>query len=179
MTRISLAVLLAAIAMLLGLGAHLVSAQAEDEPIILTEAQTEAVIESCSVSKIALNDVHYSDAAMRVNLGQEYANITGRLMAPMNSRISLSGRDGVELTRITADYNTERNEFIEAYRRYDNSVSSALGIDCRQNPAEYYAAIIDAREQRALVRQSARELNSLARQYQVEFEKFTERMEQD
>lgn len=165
--------------MLLSAGAHLVSAQDQDGPIILTEAQTEAVIESCSVSKIALNDVHYSDAAMRVNLGQEYANITSRLMAPMNSRISLSGRDGVELTRITADYNTERNEFIEVYRQYDNSVSAALAVDCRQDPAGYYAAIIDAREQRVLVRQSARELNSLARQYQVEFEKFADRKEQD
>lgn len=156
----------------------MVSAQSVDQPIILTEAQLEAVEDSCSVSKIALAEVHYSDAATRVNIGQEYANISNRLMAPLNSRISLAGRDGVELTRITAEYNTGRNQFVEAYRRYDDSVAAALSIDCRRDPAGYYSAIMTAREQRAEVRQASRELNALARQYQQEFNKFVNRTEQ-
>lgn len=165
-------------ALLIGGGAQLAYAQDSSDPVILTESQTQAIIDSCNVSKIALADVHYSDAATRVNLGQEYANLTTRLMAPLNSRISLAGRDGVELTRITADYNGERTDFIEAYKRYDDSMSAALAIDCRRNPAEYYAAIDVARERRAEVREISRQLNSLARQYQVEFEAFVERTEQ-
>lgn len=159
-------------------GSQVVGALSSEGPLILTEAQSQFISDSCRVSKIALGEVHSSDAVMRVNLGQEYANISSRLMAPLNSRIGLSGRDGVELTRITAEYNQLLQQFREAYVVYDDSVSAALAIDCRSKQAEYYGAIMTAREERQEVRELIDQLNQLAGQYRTEVDEFKQRMEQ-
>lgn len=176
MTRYSSVLLMTIATLLLGAGAHMASAQNVEQPLILTEAQSQAISDSCTVSKIALGEVHSNDAVMRVNLGQEYSNITNRLMAPLNSRIALAGRDGVELTRITAEYNQVLQEFRALYSSYDDSVQKALNIDCRQQQAEYYAAVMTAREQRQEVRAAVEQLNELARQYRSEVDEFEQRM---
>lgn len=160
-------------------GPRVVGALSVEGPLILTEAQTETIADNCTVSKIALGQVHSNDAAMRVNIGQEYANISSRLMAPLNSRISLAGRDGVQLTQITADYNTVLQEFRAAYRLYDNAVLEALGIDCRTKQAEYYAAVLVARQERAKVREAVSQLSSLATEYRSGVTDFRHSLGQD
>lgn len=172
-------IVIVAVAAVLAAGSHMVGAFDGEGPIILTEAQTQAIADSCTVSKIALGNVHSNDAVVRINLGQEYVNISSRLMAPLNSRISLAGRDGVELTRITAEYNQVLQEFRSAYSVYDDSVSRALAIDCRSRQAEYYAAIMTAREERQTVRGLLDGLNELAAEYRTEVDAFGQRMGQE
>lgn len=177
MTRYLFGLMIGTVALLLGVGSHFVSAENTQKPLILTESQLTQISESCTMSKIALGEVHSNDAVLRVNLGQEYGNISSRLMAPLNSRISLAGHDGVELARITADYNQALQRFRSAYSVYDDSVQSALNIDCRSQQSEYYAAVLVAREDRAKVRAAVEELNNLARQYRGEVDAFGSRME--
>lgn len=166
-------------ALLLAAGSQLVFAESAERPLILTEAQTQAIGDSCTISKIALGQVHSNDAVMRINLGQEYVNISSRLMAPLNSRISLAGRDGVELTKLTAEYNQVLQQFRSAYSVYDDSVQAALNIDCRSRQAEYYAAVIKSREERLKVRAAVEKLNDIARRYRTEVDAFQARLEQE
>lgn len=152
---------------------------AQDDPVILTEAQIEAIEQRCLASKVALNNVHSADGLQRVNIGQRYADISARLMGPFNSRVALNGMDGVELTELTVKYNRALSTFRDRYVTYDDSTSLALSIDCQTRPIDYYAAVEAARERREILRTSVTELNDLLKQYNQALNQFEASMERD
>ena len=149
------------------------SVQAQNSPpIILTEAQISGVKDRCLVSKVELDNIHSADGLQRVNVGQRYADISSRLMAPMNSRIALNGLDGLALNQTTVKYNEALDTFRRRYVNYDESTALVRSIDCQKSPVEYYAAIESARERRKLLRESVDELNSLIKRYQKQLKDF-------
>ena len=140
--------------------------------LILTDAQIFGIQEGCLQSKAALERLHTADTLLRVNLGQRYENISQRLMAPLNSRISLNGLDGIELVQLTVEYNQAIKQFSSAYSIYDTSVNTASKTDCVKDPVGYYQKIEQARANRQKVRSSTDVINKLLEQYQAAFEKF-------
>lgn len=161
--------------MLLLLGTAFLAAQqvqAAEDTAVLTEKQIDGIVETCAESSYELQQLHASDALIRVNIGQEYDNLSSRLMAPLNSRIALNGLDGVELSRITVDYNEAIDEFQSRYLTYEASLSAAIRTDCNREPAEYYSHIKNARRLRAEVNNTVQEMNSLLGDYQKEFDSF-------
>lgn len=158
-----------AVSLLIGFG----QVQAADNgPVVLTEKQIESIRDRCLASKVALDKLHSTDALLRVTLGQQYENISSRLMAPLNSRIAINSYDGVEMAQTTVNFNQALDTFRSQYRSYESSVGSALGIDCRQKPVEYYGAIENARERRSELYEATREINQLTQKYLDEFDVF-------
>ncbi len=161
--------------MLIGFG--FASVQAVDKGlVVLTESQIETISNRCLASKVVLDKLHSTDALLRVNLGQQYENISARLMAPLNSRIALNSYDGIDLARTTVDFNEALDEFRSEYRLYESSVDAALNIDCRKQPVEYYAAIENARQRRADLHSATDRVNQLTKEYLDEFDKFAEQV---
>lgn len=144
----------------------------DNSPVVLTEKQIESIRDRCLASKVALDKLHSTDALLRVTLGQQYENISSRLMAPLNSRIALNSYDGIEMAQTTVNFNRALDNFRSQYRSYESSVGSALGIDCRQKPVEYYGAIENARERRSELYEATREVNKLTQDYLDEFDIF-------
>lgn len=144
---------------------------------ILTDAQIEYISDNCQVSKVALNRVHTNDVVLRVNLGQRYETIARRLMAPMNSRIATNSLDNVELTKTTVDFNQAYSDFTEEYRRYDDSVTKALQLDCKTEPIDYYRQIERARDARKEVAETVDRLQALAKQYDKQINEFGKQFE--
>lgn len=140
--------------------------------MVLTESQIESIRDRCLASKVALDKLHSTDALLRVTLGQQYENISSRLMAPFNSRIALNSYDGVALARTTVEFNQALDDFRSQYRSYESSVDAALDVDCADKPVEYYAAIENARQRRSDLHQSTRKVNQLAQDYLDEFDIF-------
>lgn len=142
--------------------------------LILTDAQIFGIQENCLKSKAALMRLHTADTLLRVNLGQRYENISQRLMAPFNSRIALNGLDGVELTKLTVEYNQTIKQFSSKYSKYDASVSDALDVDCENNPVAYYQKIEQARANRQEVHNATSSINQLLTRYKAAFEAFVQ-----
>lgn len=140
--------------------------------LILTDVQIFGIQENCLRSKAALEQLHAADTLLRINLGQRYENISLRLMAPLNARIVGNNMDGVELTKLTVQYNQAIKQFSSDYSGYDAAISQALKADCVKDPIVYYQKIEQARSDRQKVHGSADAANKLLGQYKIAFEKF-------
>lgn len=150
--------------------------RAAEETVVLTEKQIDGIVATCQDSHYQLQRLHASDALIRVNIGQEYANLSSRLMAPLNSRIALNGLDGVELAQITVDYNQALKDFQASYLTYEAKMSAAIRTDCRRDPVRYYSHIIEARRLRAAVNDAVQDMNDKIGQYQKVFDEFKRTM---
>lgn len=139
---------------------------------ILTDAQIESIQANCQVAQVNLSTLHNNDAVLRVNLGERYVNIARRLMAPLNSRIALNGLDGVDLAQTTVLYNQGYIDFSKAYADYKSSAEKAIGIDCRAQPIEFYAAVDEARDDRKKVADAVDGMYDLGRQYRAQLNLF-------
>ena len=145
-----------------------------EEPVYasLTDEQIELIRSNCFNIQTQLNRIHANDGLLRVNLAQHYNAISSKLMAPMNSRISLNKLDGLALATTTVDYNKKIKNFTDAYYQYETTLSKALSIKCSDQPVEFYDTLTLARSQRPDVNSEVAELNKLVRQYIDQFKTF-------
>lgn len=146
--------------------------RAEDQAVILDDAQIERIRANCLDVQSTLERVHASDALARVNLGQRYETISTKLMAPLNSRIALNRLDNVELTKTTVEFNTELNNFRSLYQQYEQTMLRAIQLKCGDQPVGFYDTITLARDHRSAVHESVVKLGGLLKQYGLQFETF-------
>ncbi len=132
---------------------------------MLTDMQISAIKSNCHSIQSTLTRIHTNDTLNRVHLGQEYETISAKFMAPMNSRVALMKLDGVELAKTTVDFNKQLDVFRDRYKQYDQSLLQAIQLKCTDQPVAFYDAIVQARDNRAAVKETIDDLGTLAVQY--------------
>ena len=142
----------------------------------MTEAHIARIRNNCVEAQSSLNQLHASDALLRVNRGQLYEAISTKLMAPLNSRVSLNKLDGVTLVSTTVQYEKEFDEFRANYQSYEEAMSKALDINCTEQPVAFYDSVTDAREKRQKVHDSTQAIQKTIKQYRSEVDKFSKRL---
>ena len=143
--------------------------RAEDQSsLMLSDGQIMAIKQNCVDVQSALSRVFSNDVLSRVHLGGEYDAISGKYMAPMNSRVALNKLDGVSLSKTTVDFNTKLDEFRTLYQQYKETMARATSMKCVDQPVTFYDTITLARSHRAAVHDCVVTLNSLAKQYQTQ-----------
>lgn len=160
MMRRSILIAMAALSLF---ASHL--AYAEDTSLILSDEQVSAIRSNCISVQSTLTRIHTNDALSRVHLGQEYETISSKFMAPMNSRVALAKLDGVELSKITLQFNTELESFRASYQTYEQTLLKALQMKCIDQPVTFFDTVVLAQQHRAEVRESVDELARLAKQF--------------
>ena len=109
--------------------------RAEDpSSLLLTDDQISLIRANCLDVQSTLQRIHSSDALARFNLGQQYNIISTKLMAPMNSRISLNKLNGVAMAQTAVDFNSEIDRFNSMYQQYEETMQRALKKNCRDQP---------------------------------------------
>jgi len=131
-----------------------VSAQSD-----LSEEQLKRISSNCLSIKNSLNQLHASDALLRVNRGQLYDSIGSKLMNNFNSRLSSNNLDNKGLQATTNGYQTALTTFRNDYQLYERQLTATIRIDCDKSPAEFHNAIEDARVKRAKVHTDVLRLN--------------------
>lgn len=169
MNRVVGLLLLCGVIFSIGLFSHDVSA--EDEPP-MTDAQIQLIRQNCVRAQSSLNQLHASDALLRVNRGQLYELISTKLMAPLNSRITLNRLGGLTLTATTLDYDRQLDTFRNDYRAYEEAMSRTLDIHCVKQPVAFYDSLKDTREKRQKVHADTVSLNTMLQTYKTNFEEF-------
>ena len=145
--RIRLAIIGAITALLLSItGMTTTSAQTN-----LTNEQLERISANCVSIKNTLNQLHASDALLRVNRGQIYETMSTKLMDRFNSRLQSNNLDATGTQAVTTSYRSALASFRTNYQAYEQQLSAAIRIDCSQKPAEFHAAVEDARTKRSKV----------------------------
>ncbi len=149
-----------------------ISAYAEDQADIVTDEQRNLIISNCSDLQATLHRIHQNDALARHDQGQLFRLLSDKLMAPLNQRIASNQLDGSTLVLITANYNTQYQNFFNAYKTYELSLRNTLQIDCTKQPVVFYDSLAGARNKRAAVHEASAKLVTLAQQYKNEFTTF-------
>jgi hypothetical protein len=156
-------------------GAHSVSAQ-ESAP--MTEAHIERIRANCIEAQSTLYQLHASDALLRVDRGPLYQSMSTKLMAPLNSRITLGKYDAGSLVSITTDYEREFAAFRLNYQQYEEAMSRTLKLNCTNQPVAFYDNVVDTRQKRAKVHDSTVSLQGLIQKYEKAFEEFAKRFKE-
>jgi hypothetical protein len=117
----------------------------------LSDEQLRRISSNCLSAKSSLNQLHASDALLRVNRGQLYESIGAKLMNNFNIRLTSNSLDAQGLQLVTTSYKAALETFRSDYQAYERQVSTAIRIDCVGEPLAFYLAIEDAREKREKV----------------------------
>jgi hypothetical protein len=157
-------------AILLGATASINFALAQDTP--MTDAQINQIKSNCLSAKGTMAQLHANDALIRVNRGQMYESMATKLMSRFNDRVGSNHLNSKYLVSVTQDYNTALTTFRNDYQLYEESLSSALKIDCTKEPVSFYDAVADARTKRAQVHSDVLKLHQYIDQYKTAFDEF-------
>lgn len=142
--------------------AAVVNAQSSPE---LTDAEKNRISSNCVAIKSTVNQLHASDALLRVNRGQIYESMASSLMDKFNDRLSNNKLDNKAMTTVTTSYRTALTTFRSDYISYEQKISEALRIDCSTKPVEFYNTLQKARELRGVVHEDVKKLHKLIDDY--------------
>jgi hypothetical protein len=140
-----------------------------DQP---TDAQIQLVQNNCLALKSTLNQLHASDALLRVNMGQLYESMAIKLMNGFNGRIENNNLNNHSLVSVTKNYSAILDNFRADYQVYEEQLSNAINVDCQNHPASFYNAISLARTDRDKVHSDVLRLNQSINSYQSATDQF-------
>jgi len=144
---------------------------------VVTDSQIAAVKSRCTEIQASLNRLEASDKLLRHNIGNTFLTISDKLMTPLNQRVATNQLDGSKLVSITAAYTKvykgdPKEDFYNSYVDYENSLVAAMRIDCIKQPTTFLDALDMAHEKRLKLRETTKQLMTLARDYLEAFDKF-------
>lgn len=142
----------------------IVNAQALDD---LTDEQRAKITSNCVVIKSSLEQLHASDALLRVNRGQVYESLATNLMEPFNTRLSNNRLDSSAMTTVTSQYRTALNQFRTDYIAYEQKLAEAIKIDCSSQPDKFHDAVLVARSLRSTVHDDIQKLHRSIDDYRL------------
>lgn len=153
-------------------GPYLLRVSALEEP--MTDQQIALIRTNCVTAKNTLNQLHASDALLRVNMGQVYELMSTKLMNGFNGRVSSNHFNNANLISSMRTYNSTLDKFRSDYIAYEVHLSNALSINCLNQPVSFYDAVATSRVLRNKVYLDVVKLNDYIDQYDsavAEFEK--------
>ncbi len=151
-----------------GLGFFTVAAQGNG----ISDQQIELIRSNCLSTKNTLNQLHASDALLRVNRGQIYESMSTKLMERFNGRVVGNGYNNSSLTAVATGYGQALDTFRSDYKTYEEQLASTISIDCSNRPSEFYDAVTSARTKRNQVHADVIKLNQYVDQYQSAVDQF-------
>lgn len=141
----------------------------------LSSEKIEAIRTRCSNSQFALQQIEKRDAVSRINRGRAYDQMI-RQVSAFNSRFAYNKINMPDLVQITSDLQTAINDFRTSYDTYDNDITKALEVDCKQDPSLYYGYIVQARGDRAKIGEKVKTINELTAKYRAAIVAYQEKV---
>jgi hypothetical protein len=138
---------------------------AQSTSVVLSPEEESRIRANCVSIKSTLNQLHASDALLRVNRGQIYESMATNLMDRFNARLGSNDLDNKAMLTDTSTYRTALASFRSHYISYEQRVSQALRIDCETEPSSFYNTLQSARALRADVHEDVRNLHQLIDDY--------------
>ncbi len=143
------------------------------QPETMTDEHVARIKSNCPGALATLSRIRTNDAPTYVNRNQTYFSISDKLMARLNSRLTLNRYDATQLVKTASDYNAELIKFRAAYKQYDDTMQDLLHMNCRQQPVSFYDKVATAREQRQKVQETVVQLKGLSDQYEQNVKTFS------
>ncbi len=149
-----------------------VSTQTSQAEVVISQKQIRSIQTHCVENQAALNQLHQTDAFLRIDRGNLYRTISDKLMTPLNTRLTANELPNDALVAVTKQFNAQYQQFYKNYITYDTSLSKLLSIDCTKEPVGFYNALIKTREDRQQLSVSNQALVQLIVNYKALFDQF-------
>ena len=149
----------------------LLAASAQDST--LSDSKVQQIKDQCLSIKATLNQLHSSDALLRVNRGQIYESMLTKLMDKFNTRLISNKYDADNLKNIASEYSTMLDTFRLDYQAYEEQLATTMDIDCSSKPVKFYDSVLSARTKRSLVHADVIKLNAQLAKYQEALDVFS------
>ncbi|MDB5177375.1 MAG: exported protein of unknown function [Candidatus Saccharibacteria bacterium] len=154
------------------IGSAPVFAQDASTSTPMTDEHVALIRSSCQSALATLGQIHANDAPTYINRNQTYFSISDKLMARLNSRLTLNRYDATQLVKTASDYNTALLRFRTVYKQYDDTMANLIRTDCKKQPVGFYDSVAVARDQRQKVHEVVLRLQTLIDQYRKDIQDF-------
>ncbi len=134
----------------------------------MTDQHIAQIRTNCGEALATLSQIHANDAPAYVNRNQTYFSISDKLMARLNSRLTLNRYDATDLVKTASDYNDAVAKFRSAYKEYDDLMAATIHMDCTKEPVGFYDKVAATRVARQKVHDITVQLTGYINQYQEE-----------
>ncbi len=138
----------------------------------LSDDQIKQITGTCLSTKNTLNQLHASDALLRVNRGQIYESIYTKLMSRFSQRVLNNKIDNTSLVSSVSQYNTALNTFRSDYIAYEEQLTKTINIDCSKSPVQFYEAVALSKTKRELVHGGIINLNQQINNFRLAVDQF-------
>ncbi len=138
----------------------------------MTNQQIDLISSNCTMAKNTLNQLHVSDALLRVNMGQKYESMLTKLMTKFNKRLSNNKFDNNSLNYAISSYSSSLDTFRSDYKTYEEHLNKAVNTECEKQSALFYVAVALARTDRIRVHDDIVKMNQYIDQYQLAVNQF-------
>ena len=138
----------------------------------MTDTHIARIKTNCQQALGILSRIHVNDAPRFINSNQTYYSIGDKLMAHLNSRLTLNKYDASMLVKTASDYNDALSKYRSTYKNYEETMSELVRMDCKRAPVTFYDEVSLAREQRAKVHHAVIRLHELLKQYRADVKAF-------
>ncbi|MBQ6320845.1 hypothetical protein IJI17_01315 [Candidatus Saccharibacteria bacterium] len=154
---------LALLAVSLCLATFAAPAFAEETPSTKTpsESQLINISENCSSIRQSLKLLQRSDARARTYFGAIYETASSKYITPLNLRLVKNNLSSVALINLQTSLSTTRANFNADYIDYAKSLEELIALDCRLEPAQFYAKLESTREKRQILAEDAKTMNAM------------------
>lgn len=138
----------------------------------MTDDHIARIKSNCQGALSTLARIHANDAPVYINNNQTYFSISDKMMARLNSRLTLNRFDASDMVKTASDFNDALDRFRSAYKSYDDTMSDVLRMDCQKQPVSFYDKVGEARNERQKVNDAITDLKNLIDQYRNDVKTF-------
>ena len=128
------------------------------DPDALSDEDKQLISAKCSEVQRNMQRLQRTDTVSRINRGSTYS-ILIRLMSSMSSRAAINTFNVPALTSSTNAVQEMRGQFAEAYTTYEIALQNLIDMPCDNKPDEFYRALVDVRQKRAIINTHIREID--------------------
>ena len=127
----------------------------------LTDNQKTAISDNCSQIKTILHNIQHEDSRARVYLGASYETIRSKFINALNHRLVDNGIAAPELVNNQAAFSAAQDNFKDDFIDYQKTLEELIGVDCENNPDDFYQKLITVREKRHIMVQDISKLSEV------------------
>ncbi len=131
--------------------------------------QKSSIVQNCPAIKQSLGQLQKIDSKTRTYLGTTYETIATKFITPLNLRLVKNNLP--TFSTIQTNFMTEQGNFRSDYTEYMRELEGLIGIDCRNNPDEFYSKLTIVREKRSRLRSDVQKLSKLTSEQYKSVEK--------
>jgi hypothetical protein len=142
-------------------------AHAESKKLSATESAY--LTSSCTPIINKLNQLHVSDALMRVNRGQLYETILNKIMVSFDRRLQNNSLDASAISQITSSFSTQLDTFRKDYISYEEQISNTIKVGCTNDAQAFVDNLDKSRQLRIKVYSDVQNLNLYIDNYSSAF----------